>query len=268
MIKGDIYVTADTHGEEDLGKVQMFDFNTRQLRITKKDYLVILGDFGVIWYPEKHRMYKYRMKVLEYLHRCPWTTLFIDGNHENFDMLNKYPVIDMFDGKVGKINDSVFHLKRGEVYNICGKKIYCMGGATSIDKNLQSMRNTWWEEELPSPEELKHGMLKLREHNFEVDYIFTHNGPKSITQQYTDNLYKRGLEIKGSLVPIKLTPKDLKSLDVDDEDEFSCSLSEYFDDMMDLVTYKKWYFGHWHDDWLSDDGKHQMLFEGIIRLNK
>lgn len=58
-----------------------------------------------------------------------FTTLWIDGNHENFDMLYEFPLEDKFGGKVRQIAPDIYHLDRGQVLTIDGKKIFCMGGA-------------------------------------------------------------------------------------------------------------------------------------------
>ena len=62
-----------------------------------------------------------------------FTTLFVDGNHENFDRLYSYPIIEWHGGKVHKINSSIFHLMRGEIYEIDNKKIFAFGGASCHD---------------------------------------------------------------------------------------------------------------------------------------
>ena len=40
---GQIYVTGDTHGTVDLGKISKFEI---QQPLSKEDYLIVLGDFG------------------------------------------------------------------------------------------------------------------------------------------------------------------------------------------------------------------------------
>jgi hypothetical protein len=81
------------------------------------------------------RYVKEEEAALEWLSKQPWTTLFVDGNHENFPRLYQFPVKDFHGGKAAQINDKIWHLKRGEVFEICGKKIFAMGGATSVDKD-------------------------------------------------------------------------------------------------------------------------------------
>ena len=62
-----------------------------------------------------------------------FTTLFVDGNHENFERLYRYPVEEWHGGKIHKIRDSVIHLMRGETYDIDNKKFFVFGGAKSHD---------------------------------------------------------------------------------------------------------------------------------------
>ena len=40
-------------------------------------------------------------------------------------------------GKVHKINDSIIHLMRGQVYNIDNNNIFTFGGAASVDKEFR-----------------------------------------------------------------------------------------------------------------------------------
>ena len=42
-----IYVTGDTHGEHDFEK--LVAFAERRPQLTKEDYVIIAGDFGVVW---------------------------------------------------------------------------------------------------------------------------------------------------------------------------------------------------------------------------
>ena len=109
-----IYITGDTHGEIDISKLASKNF-PRGNSLTKDDYVIICGDFGFIWNSKEDNTERYWMKWFQ---NKPWTTLFIDGNHERFTRLNNYPVSEWHGGKVHKINDSVIHLMRGQVFNI------------------------------------------------------------------------------------------------------------------------------------------------------
>ena len=135
---------------------------------------------------------------LDWLDSQPFTTLFVSGNHENYDRLDAYPVEEWNGGKIQRIRPSIIHLMRGQVYLIDGKKIFSFGGASSqdirdgilelddplykekkkeLDREYRSYRVnhlSWWERELPSAEEMKEGKMNLQEHNNEVDFMVTH----------------------------------------------------------------------------------------------
>ena len=188
-----IYVTGDCH--------QNFrKFNTKifpeQKEMTKEDYVIICGDFGGVWNKEVEN--KEEKHLLDWLEGKPFTTLFVDGNHENFDRLYSYPVELWHGGKVHKIRPSVIHLMRGQIYEIDGKSFFTFGGASShdiesgildpedpdfkekkkwLDREWHSYRVnhiTWWAQELPSEEEMQEGRANLTAHDNQVDFIVTH----------------------------------------------------------------------------------------------
>ena len=49
-----IYLTGDTHGGLDGGKLISFAKTEKGRNLTKNDYVIILGDFGYIFYPERN----------------------------------------------------------------------------------------------------------------------------------------------------------------------------------------------------------------------
>ncbi|EJE7236652.1 metallophosphoesterase [Clostridium botulinum] len=228
-----IFVTGDTHFPNDIEKLNELNF-PEYSNLTKDDYVIIAGDFGGVWEnSEKELCYR------EWLQNKPWTTLFIDGNHENFDLLNSYKVEQWHEGKAHKINDSIYHLMRGQVFNINNLKFWTMGGATSTDKENRREHITWWQEEIPNQIEMREGLDNLRKHNNEVDYILTHTCSSSILQDIT-RIY--GFQPK---------PEE--------------NLNKYLKIIEEKVDFKRWYFGHFHED-IEIDSKHTLLFEKIIRI--
>lgn len=123
--------------------------------------------------------------------------LFIDGNHEDFDKLDSYPVETWCGGKVHKIRNNVIHLMHGEVYCIEGDTIFVMGGGYSIDKYRRTEGVSWWSQEMPSEEECRNALKNLEEVGNNVDYIITHTAP-SETVYYLSTL--RSLGIKNDVV--------------------------------------------------------------------
>ncbi|KRU40633.1 metallophosphoesterase [Clostridium sporogenes] len=228
-----IYITGDTHFPNDIEKLNELNF-TEYKNLTKKDYVIITGDFGGVWDNGEKELY-----WSEWLHKKNFTTLFIDGNHENFDLLYQFPVEDKFGGKVHKINDSIYHLMRGQVFNIDNSKFFTMGGASSTDKENRREHITWWQDEIPNYNEMEEGLANLEKHNNKVDYILTHTCSSSILQDI-NKIY--GFQPK---------PEE--------------NLNKYLEIIEEKVKFKHWYFGHFHED-MEIDAKHTLLFEKIIKI--
>ena len=135
------WVTGDIHGTLDIGKVVKF-FEGREEKYTKEDYLIICGDVGVCGF-----MPSDEVQTRKILRDLPVTTLFVDGNHENFEQLNSYAVEEWNGGKVHFIESDIIHLMRGQVYNIDGTTFFTFGGAYSIDKMYRTEGISWFPEE-------------------------------------------------------------------------------------------------------------------------
>ncbi|MFL0194448.1 metallophosphoesterase [Clostridium sp. WILCCON 0269] len=125
-----IYVTGDTHIPLDIEKLDEDNFNS-QKSMTKEDYVIICGDFGGIWNNSTEEL-----NWRKWLEKKNFATLWIDGNHENFELLDKYPVTKWNGGKIHRISDSVIHLMRGQVFNIAGLKFFAMGGGGNLLTNI------------------------------------------------------------------------------------------------------------------------------------
>jgi len=106
-----IFVTGDIHGSRDIQKLSASNF-PMQPQLSREDFVIICGDFGLVWQDcaEERRW-------LNWLEEKPWTTLWVDGNHENFDRLHTYPATEWHGGKIQKIMPHVFHLCRGQIFS-------------------------------------------------------------------------------------------------------------------------------------------------------
>lgn len=225
-----IYITGDTHQLTDTVKLVTHRF-TEQSAMTKEDYLIILGDTG---FTCKTQDLNY---CLKYFNEKNFTTLFIDGNHEDFNRLNKLPIEEWNGGKVHKVTDSIIHLMRGQVFEIEGLKIFTMGGAYSVDKELRKPGINWWPQELPNKAEIEEGLINLKKNNNKVDYILTHDAPN----KYLDFDYKHDIHI------------------------YDAEFKHYLGHLDKMVQFRHWYFGHHHTDKVIDD-KHTVVFNNIIKL--
>jgi len=268
-----VYLTGDTHRCEDIHKLGASLWKSGK-SLTKDDYLIILGDFGLVWSRPESSLYKEELYWQKWLHeQCSWTTLFVDGNHENHEMLYELPEVEMFGSKVGKVNDSIYHLKRGEIYEIEFKKYFVCGGAFSIDKNTRTPGVSWWKEELPSTAEFEHGLKNLEARNWEVDYILGHTCPYKIGRLYLRCMMEVGNKLLQQIdvdTNIELTGEQLAYLSFDDE-YYSAKLDavgKYFDSVVENTKFKKFYFGHFHSNWCTKGEKYIMLYEDIVLLDE
>lgn len=254
-----IYITGDCHGEFNKFSTAAFP---EQKQMTKKDIVIVCGDFGGIWDTDKNSQHE--SYWLKWLDEKSFTTVFVDGNHENFSRLNNdFETIEFCGGQAHKIRNSIFHLKRGEVYEIEGKRFFAFGGASSHDiddgildrdnfdsdlKFKETIRRwnkqgkmfrvkniSWWEEELPSEDEFKHAADNLEKYNYTVDFVITHCAPQSIAEK----LYH---------YPMK-----------------SDKLTIYFDELLVKINFRYWFFGHYHEDRKIND-KFILLYDQIIRI--
>ena len=115
--------------------------------------MIILGDTGICWDDGSHdRWVRKRLQAL------PVTILWIDGNHENFNLLERYPVIEWKGGMVHLIATDILHLMRGYCYDITGYRFWVFGGGNSIDKIYRIPEISWWQQEMPNEEEYRRGL--------------------------------------------------------------------------------------------------------------
>jgi len=228
-----IFVTGDVHGVHSINTRLNSKNFPEQKGMTKDDYVIITGDFGLVWNMDKEDTY-----WLKWLDKKPFTTLFIDGNHENFDLLDAYPVEVWNGGNVHRINDSVLHMMRGQVFDLQGRRFFTFGGADSHDKAYRKEGVSWWKREMPSDEEYEEGVKNLERVNWQVDTVLTHTC-SATTLDYINHLLCLG-------VP------------VDDLHAFLYMIEE-------RLLYKDWYFGHFHEDRAMLNNQH-LLYEGKVQL--
>lgn len=111
-----IHITGDIHGEA-------WRFNEEYMpgesKWTAYDKLIVCGDFGLIWYnSDDYTGKKANDMALDNLATRPYEILFVDGNHENFNELYKYPEVERYGAPVHKIRENIYHLERGRIYKI------------------------------------------------------------------------------------------------------------------------------------------------------
>lgn len=241
-----MYITGDIHGGTTISKLNSTNFPEGKY-LTEKDIVIITGDFGMPWHSSGPNHEKEK-KVLKWLSDKKWTTLFVDGNHENFDLLSSLPTEKRYGAEVGVVQDRVYHLKRGNVYEIEGRKVLAIGGATSTDKEwrqayLEETGNKiWWEEEILSAEEEINILRAIKQ---PINIIISHTAPSRsvlelLTKYPVDKLYDR--------------------LRIEDP------VAVFLDKVRSFAKFQKWFCGHMHMDYLTIDEAVQFCFDNIFKI--
>ena len=235
-----IYITGDTHREIDIWKINPDDGFPKGKELTDKDYVLICGDFGCIWDGAQGDAF-----WLKWLESLPWTTLFVDGNHENFDVLNNYPIMEWHGGLVHRIRYNVLHLMRGQVFEIEGKNFFTFGGAFSHDRVMRTEHKNWWQDEMPIKEEIERAHINLNKVNWKVDYVISHD-------VYSNH---------------SLSKKYEASMGYYDKKYFN--VQKVLEEIRNKLNYEIWFTGHYHIDYveMTDNKPCVTLFNFVLNLN-
>lgn len=236
-----IFITGDTHGVHDYSKLSTWlDKHLHTIispETTEPVYVIIAGDFGFIWRnPEgkdalKNVVHAKDLRTIDlaFTRAYPSVTfLWIDGNHENFDVINSLPVTEMFGGRVNVITKNVIHLRRGEVYDLNGTKVLTMGGALSVDQKYRKEGLSWWPQEEISNAEVDNAIENLAKHDNTVDIVVSHTAPQPVVTE----------------LQRFLPTWSYRDWGVRRDDPSAAQLER----LRKLLTAKDWYFGHFHID--------------------
>ena len=229
------YVTGDCHGNI-YNIIHFLNYKTT----TTDDVMILLGDAGLNYYlNDRDKRNK------EILSEYPVTYLCIHGNHEaRPESIASYTTKIWHGGVVFYEEEYPYILfaRDGEVYDMDGSKVIAIGGAYSIDKEFRIMAGLpWFSDEQPSDAVKTYVEQQLENHNWCVDYVLTHT------------------------CPLKYQPTEL-FLSSYDQSKVDRSTEEWMSDIEKKLTYKKWYFAHYHANKSYNDA--EMLFEGIKEMGK
>lgn len=195
-------------------------------------------------------------RCLDWLAAKPFTVCFCPGNHENYDRLYRAYLREKWcGGNVIKLRNNVLMLENGERFDFDGFSVLSLGGARSIDitdgiiepndyinstelanaintyrkrgKNFFRINHmTWWEDELPSTEQLYRFVENSKKYS---DLVLTHDAPSNMCLR---------------------KPTDL--------------LRETLNQVHEIGSYKYWCAGHHHIN--KRCGNDMILYQDIVRI--
>ncbi len=223
--KRSLFICGDIHGE-----LKKLVYETIQCKWgLKNSDIIVVGDFGV-GFGRKLSMQVAYEKIEKRLERDNNVLWAIRGNHDDpswFDGTRDFPRLHF--------------LKDHEVIEVCGKKIYPIGGATSIDIDmpdhkgrsrrwyndryirLGSSQRCWWEGENIVPSK--------NPHPIRVDIILSHEAPLAFE-------------------PVPIRPENCSN---ETWDKVLADRS-YLDKVLYDVNARWWFYGHYHTSYSGHIG--------------
>lgn len=202
------FLRGDIHGD-------IFDLLSfiKRFNLGEGDNIIVLGDCGIAWRKDRRDL----DQIIEFWNKEAngVKLYFLDGNHENFNILKSLPI----ENNMGKLSDLIFHLRRGQVYNFENKRILVCGGADSVDKARRIEGLSWWKDEAITQEDIDGIPAGY------YDYVLTHCCPRSVFEN--NKVY---------LCTINNINQDNVIHDSEDK----------LEELKNKITFGKWVFGHYH----------------------
>ncbi|MEI6206657.1 MAG: metallophosphoesterase [Desulfuromonadales bacterium] len=231
-----ILFTGDMHGEKGIHRLDRESFPEGDV-LDRGDFVIIAGDFQLIY--DHSGLTRHERQWLEWLSDRPWTTLFIDGNHEHMPRLRSLPLEERFGARVGRAAPNVYYLLRGERYEIDDRSFLCLGGAHSIDRDRRVPGESWFHEEVPTEAEVL--STRMAAERGPVDVFLTHTCPPDIKFQ----------------------------LPIHTRNDISDPTEHFLAELRPVVNPRIWIFGHFHVNWKGREGKtdYVCLFDEIALLD-
>ncbi len=294
-----IYVTGDTHGSRSYGRSSIDGFMHRlstasfpeQKELGKEDYVIICGDFGGIWDTDRICVRESLSEkiALDWLDQRSFTTLFVPGNHENYDRLtgcsnekllsswfyakmppeekeklrHGYPREQWHGGYVRVLRPSVLMLERGELFIIDGKSCFAFGGARSHDIRDGILDPADFADEDAFKKEYharRSGMIRVRGVSW-----WDAEMPSREEMERGRRSIESFMEKHGQIDFVfthDAPASDKLYLGFDYINE----LNRYLESLRDNMKYGQWFYGHLHDNRRVFDHDY-LLYEQIIRIN-
>ncbi|MBQ8159199.1 MAG: metallophosphoesterase [Clostridia bacterium] len=295
-----IYVTGDTHGAQRHGMYSVDGYMQRlsvsafpeQKTLTKDDFVVIMGDFGGAWMVNRDRCEELPSEKhdLDWLEGRPFTTLFVPGNHENYDRLTGcededllggwmfrrmdeaekekyrqgYPRVLWHGGYVRQLRPSVLMLERGEFFTLGDKTCFAFGGARSHDIGDGILNPVDFETEEVFKESYRDWQDMRRSFRVLGTSWWRQEMPSGEEMNRArDNIqqFLKSHDQVDFIFTHDCPTSDKVFLGFSEQDE----LNGFLEEVRVKLPHHDWFFGHYHDNRSLMD-HHFLLYEQIVRI--
>lgn len=144
------------------------------------DVIIACGDFG--YWPHYSWGKKFLNKVARMATDTNIVFYWIDGNHENHDLIDELVAKHGADNPIPMYSDNLLYIPRGCRFDLNGYTIMGYGGAYSVDWNRRELGISWWAQE-------RINEYKIAEIDEEkVDILVTHEAPFGEEISYKDEI--------------------------------------------------------------------------------
>lgn len=240
-----IAVISDVHFPSDQARQKKFEKGLQKLSGIKA--LFVCGDFTD---NRKDTKEEEMMKLPGYLKDLPYPVFYIDGNHEDYEVLKRLPKIGETEKEAllqydciietqstKKAADGVYYLERGSVCAADGCRILAIGGSTTGPGYRKNHPDIWQPDEDLTQQDQEKIKEALRKNQAAFDLILTHTLPIDRLKEW-------------------FPEKDVSVT------------NEILQDVWEESSYQHWLFGHFHEDMDYPDGNFHCLYEDAMLIEK
>lgn len=220
-----IWITGDKHGQ-----IEPFLKNPAYKKIKKNDTLLICGDFGFLWDESGEEI-----KNLKWLAKRKFKIAFVEGCHDNQQILSKYPLTNWNGGRARLIFENIIHLINGEFYRIEDKKVLAFGGGFSDNMGQLTQNDEYLLQKVSLTSQIDTLVENIKKANQSFDIIISHEAPKSIAPCLETN-------------------------------EFHCNfINNILEEIRTHAKFQDWFFGKYHVDRIIPP-KYHAVFNDVLKF--
>ena len=209
-----VYIAGDWHAN--FGFVENLLENLNHFNTSRT--IIHVGDLGIFGESD---LDEFDDLLDEYGFNLYW----VDGNHENFDLMEKYNIDD---GGLRQMRSRIWHITRGTQFMVDGVRWAALGGAASIDRQYRKQGVSWWPQEYITDEDVENACMGEK-----VEVMITHDTPQLP-------------------VPIVLQDHSTARYWPEEDRELSYQNSKSILKVMEKIQPAKIFHGHWHMRYTED----------------